>query len=61
VELNFKKWLESMFGQPVDEPLASEAPSALNNGALPSYDLTPLPGRKKKKTMYALLKRQNKH
>lgn len=50
-----------MFGQPVDEPLASEAPSALNNGALPSYDLTPLPGRKKKKTMYALLKRQNKH
>ena len=50
-----------MFGQPVDEPLASEAPSALNNGALPSYDLTPLPNTKKKKTMYALLKRQDKH
>jgi len=59
--VNFKEWFESMFGQPVDEPLASEAPRALNNGALPSYDLTPLPNTKKKKTMYALLKRQDKH
>lgn len=48
MELNFKKWLESVFGQPVDEPEpASETPRKLNNGALPRYDLEPLPGNTK--------------
>jgi hypothetical protein len=48
VELKFKKWLESIFGQPVDEPEpASETPRKLNNGAFQRYDLEPLPGNKK--------------
>ena len=43
VELNFRKWTESIFGKGImDEPEpASEIPMMLNkiqNGAFPSYD-----------------------
>jgi hypothetical protein len=58
MKLQFKKWLESIFGQGIlDDPEpASEAPRNLNNGAMPSYDLRPLPGNKK-----AMKKKQSKN
>lgn len=55
MDFSFKNWLESIFGQPVDqaEPIpSSEFPVALNNGAFPTYDPKEPkypPGRKLKK------------
>lgn len=47
-EMSFRRWLESIMGQPVMEPIpSSETPRKLNNGAMPRYDLEPLPGNKK--------------
>lgn len=60
MKLNFKDWIESIFGQAVDlaEPIpASNAAKALNNGAFPTYDLQPLPGRRMKRTT---MKKQTK-
>lgn len=41
MELNFKKWAESIFGRAVlDDPEpASELPRHLNNGAVPRYEV----------------------
>ena len=52
VSLEFKRWVESIFGRAVmDDPEpASQIPLWLNkmqNGAFPQYDLEPLPGNKK--------------
>ena len=55
MELSFRKWLESIFGQPVDqaEPIpSSQAPASLNNTAFPSYEIEePHPIWAKKKRM----------
>jgi hypothetical protein len=41
MELDFKKWAESIFGKAVlDDPIpASEIPRHLNNGADPRYEV----------------------
>jgi hypothetical protein len=48
-KLNFKNWVESIFGDwPQEKMPASELPSKLNNTALINPDLlNPLPGSKK--------------
>jgi len=55
MKLEFKKWLESILGQPVDQadPIpASQYPASLNNNAFPSYDIEePRPIWAKKKRM----------
>ncbi len=66
MQLEFKKWVESIFGgRSVDqnEPIpASNAPLALNNKAFPDYNPDDkLPGIRRKKTLYSLLKRQKKN
>lgn len=61
MELKFRDWLESVFGQPVEdeEPMpASTYPDVLNNGARPVVDLEPLPGNKK---AMKKMKKQRKH
>lgn len=48
MKLDFKLWFE-LFGRAIlDDPIpSSEIPRKLNNGAMPTYDLEPLPGNKK--------------
>lgn len=59
-KLNFKQWIESIFGRGIlDDPEpASQIPLDINkrqNQAFPQYDFEPLPGNKKP------MKKQKKH
>ena len=63
VKLNFRSWLESIFGSGgVDGPIpASSGPELLakvTGGAYPSYDLEPLPNQKHMKR--TTMKKQKK-